>query len=759
MTKSKQASDASQQAPGVEESAFSFPMPFPGPFPGPFPFQPRASGTYETRSFLYPRPVPIPEPLPDPFPPDDGPLPGPLPGPGPDPSPMSLEPTETGAWNPQPLPWWRRREELRLDVDGHFPQMTASGTARPSLFHRVEWIANLTATGPDTYGGTIWFKDGDTAALPYTTVSIQVVRSWLPIYRRLVVRFSGPGLLPLTRYFGWDSAYFSPVELEFDTVEGTSAVRSVETCAHPNRPSGLTCETLSVETVFRRAGFDVTSSGGDGTIPLADAGSNGTWSDMEMHDAMQAHWSRFADKAQWSMWVLNAALSDSGSSLGGIMFDDIGPNHRQGTAIFNDSFIKDAPSGDADPAAWAERMKFWTTVHEMGHGFNLAHSWQKSLGSPWIPLADESEARSFMNYPYFVAGGQTAFFSDFEYRFSDDELLFLRHAPRRFVQMGNADWFDDHGFENALVSPEPTLRLEVRAHRRERSAFEFLEPVLLELKLQNVSAEPQIVDESVLTPGAGLTLVIKKRGAPARRWMPFTDRLERPARVVLQPGEAVYRSLPVSAGLNGWDLSDPGQYAVQAALHLGAEDLVSAPFRIQVLPPARHEEEVLAQDYFSDEVGRVLAFGGSMFLASANKALRNVAEELGGSRAALHARYALANPSTRNYKRLAGDEEQVWIDVAKRDESAMSDVRRVLEDAPVEAVETFGHIGYHERVDQLCDALDDEGQESAAAECQRHLHKTLSARQVLPRVLAAIEKEGRASSKSKRKPRRRSVKS
>ena len=77
-------------------------------------------------------------------------------------------------------------------------------------------------------------------------------------------------------------------------------------------------------------------------------------------------------------------------------------------------------------------MKFWTAVHEMGHSFNLAHSWQKALGQPWIPLSNEPEARSYMNYPFRVDGGQSSFFADFEYRFSDSELLFMRHAPARF---------------------------------------------------------------------------------------------------------------------------------------------------------------------------------------------------------------------------------------------------------------------------------------------------------------------------------------
>ena len=180
---------------------------------------------------------------------------------------------------------------------------------------------------------------------------------------------------------------------------------------------------------------------------------------------MQTFWSDFNNVAQWSMWTFFAHRHDIGPGLGGIMFDDIGPNHRQGTAIFNDSFISTAPAGDPNPNAWVRRMQFWTGVHEMGHAFNLAHSWQKALGTPWIALQNDPEARSFMNYPFNVNGGQSQFFSDFDFRFTDPELLFMRHAPARFVQMGNADWFDHHGFEQAEQLPDAAGTLEARSHR------------------------------------------------------------------------------------------------------------------------------------------------------------------------------------------------------------------------------------------------------------------------------------------------------
>lgn len=293
-----------------------------------------------------------------------------------------------------------------------------------------------------------------------------------------------------------------------------------------------------------------------------------------MHDAMQAYWSRFANKSQWSMWVLFAAQHDMGHSLGGIMFDGIGPNHRQGTAMFNDSFIADAPSDDTNPTDWVKRMKFWTAVHEMGHSFNLAHSWQKEFGTPWIPLTNNSSALSFMNYPFFYPGDQSAFFAAFRYRFIDEELLFMRHAPFRFVQMGNADWFDHHGFEQARLSPTPKFRLELRFHRKDLS-FEFMEQVTPELKLTNISSQPQMVESGILSGGSNITFIIKKQNKPARQWKSYVQYCRDLGYILLDPeGDtdissgkcSLYDSFSISGGLNGCDLAEPGVYTLQGLL-------------------------------------------------------------------------------------------------------------------------------------------------------------------------------------------------
>ncbi len=68
---------------------------------------------------------------------------------------------------------------------------------------------------------------------------------------------------------------------------------------------------------------------------------------------------------------------------------------------------------------------------------------------------------------------------------------------------------------------------------------------------------------------------------------------------------------------------------------------MSRPLLLRIAPPRGYEEEVVAQDFFTDEVSRVLAFDGSRVLSEANKVLRDVVDRLGDRRVAKHARVPL----------------------------------------------------------------------------------------------------------------------
>ena len=244
-----------------------------------------------------------------------------------------------------------------------------------------------------------------------------------------------------------------------------------------------------------------------------------------MHDAMQQHFSRFANQPQWALWTFFARLYEENGVVdprtGGIMFDSLGQSHRQGTAIFVDSFIRNAPPADVNPEAWKSRMALWTAAHEMGHAFNLLHAWDKGF-NPWLPQDFGYHLQTFMNYPYFYGSGPSGnqeantirFFREFGFRFIDQELLFMRHAPERFVIMGGEAWATNHALEQADISPAPTLRFELRVNR-ETALFEFMEPVVLEMKLSNISAQPQLIPYGLPLDRERLTLLVQ-RGVSAK---------------------------------------------------------------------------------------------------------------------------------------------------------------------------------------------------------------------------------------------------
>ena len=708
-----------------------------GPFP--FPFRVRRSGIY-TRKVPFLPPDPLPRPA--------------VPG-------VSAGPGDDGTHGGRPTPELRAPadgaiagaglsltyEELRVDVDGRFPTMTVSGTISRLFGGRLTWIARVAwDAAAHAWAGPISYRDGVSSLEPHTDVHVRLTGGWfLGLPMTATATFSGGGAADSTRSYRFSKAPFREVGVEFDCVSDATAVTSYDLGSHPNRPADLPAVTLTIESAYSRLGVKMTNTGATDVVPVADAGGNATWSNVEMHDAMQVHWSVNADVPQWQVWTLFAGQHDLGPQLGGIMFDTFGAAERQGCAVFSNSFISTPPAGDPDGSAAVQRMRFWTAMHEIGHCFNLAHSWQKSLGTAWVPLADVPEARSYMNYPYRVAGGPAAFFADFHYGFDDDELLFLRHAPERFVEPGAAPWFDHHAFEQARLMSATTLELTLRVNRAE-ARYEALEPVVAELKLKNASAAAVLVDRNLLRQD-DLTVVIARDRAEPRRLVPFARSCYLPEPYLLQPGESLYAPLFLSAGLNGLDLAEPGRYTVYAALRTAGGDVMSAPMRLEVRPPASREVERVAPDVLTDEVGRVLAFGGSRVLGRANAVLRDVVERLPDSALAVHAASALGYVEAVPGRVLVEhDPEHKEIGVTEsRPDRALAMLATAYADLG-RAADTLGHIRVTETVEQTARALAETDARPAAAQLAASLAGTLGQRGVLPSVVRRVQETAAALS-------------
>jgi hypothetical protein len=642
-------------------------------------------------------------------------------------------------------------EVLRIDVDGRYPQKVVSGTVFSPASGRMHWVAEVEKTGPNTWSGPIFFEDSPSFNFRWDSVKVQLTPGPTPDLNKARLSMNLPDGNPRVRNFVYSMASFrgNPVDLELDWEQGTTPVLQLDTCAHPDRPASLPCETLTIEQVFERCGFDINVTPG-GAVPVQASGVKPTWSDFELHDTMEVYWTHFAPQAQWAFWTFFAALHDDlppfepglppipGNELLGIMFDTglgyAGPEERQGCSLFLKAIETWAPPpGDPTRAAWLNRETFFTAVHEMGHCLNLAHSFDKSFWDMgWIPLEDEPEARSFMNYPGRVEGGESAFFKRFRYRFSSQELTFLRHARSAFVRPGDYPFFFNHGF----IDPDAGggLRLRLRANR-ERAVFEYMEPVALELKLTNTTHDRTLVDPQALMMGGDTTVLVQRGDGPTRVLRPYAQRCLRTQKSVLEPQSSLYAPLRVSAGVGGWKIDDPGEYTVQVIAKVQGEEVVSNPLRLRVSSPRDFEQQRLADEYFSDEVGRILAFNGSGVLEHGNDVLREVAERLPDAPAARHARLALGNVLARETKRIEPDDGpgdsrmRVVADPAEPEEG-----QRLLEsallDQPEEAAESFGHIRWKRQVDALSDLLAERGEAKAATEAQDTVIETLSKRRV-----------------------------
>ncbi|WP_144289963.1 hypothetical protein [Ideonella sp. A 288] len=634
------------------------------------------------------------------------------------------------------------RGELRLDVDGEYPQMLASGVLISGLEHQLHWVARLqtqevvAAADPAViayWTGAIFYRDPTDAMPQYLAVHIAIHEPATTGATATVV-FEDSGGPALKCSFEFVSASFDSAEFKFDSTDDAEPCLGIGTHDHRNHPANLPAEELTLVRVFERAGFDIKAS----TIPdhaaLALSGADGRWSNTEMHDAMHK---RFADIPQGALWIFHAALHESGVGLGGIMFDCIGAAQRQGTAVFTQSFISQAPTGDPDRVAWVARMRFVVACHETGHAFNLAHASEKSSNTPWMQLADDPEDRSFMNDDVRdVRHGEAAFFRTFRFRFSDPELQFLRHAPRRFVRTGNAAWFDHHGFEAASVLSRPRLVLSLRLNRAQ-PALEFLEPAMLEIKLKNVSTEPLQLPDDVLLDGTKLTLVVRRGMAASRRWQPYAAAYRMSSPKTLAPAESMYAPVFVGAALSGWLLAEPGRYRLQACLRLAdGEDVVSPPLDVRVAPPRGREEEFLAQDVFTDDVGRVLAFDGTRVLDSANNTLREVLDRRPHLALGTHARVALGMPLRRSGKVLSIRNGVPCIDDVP---GCVEDARRLLSQALLadcdSAAATLGHVEYLQYAENVARWLKHQGDTNAAHNVVSQVCKTLEMRQVKSTVL------------------------
>ena len=401
---------------------------------------------------------------------------------------------------------------------------------------------------------------------------------------------------------------------------------------------------FTIESCLSKAGFDVYNTGDRSTIPkLPD--DQGGWDDAQLHGLMTDFARVRLDRPDWQ---LQALFLDKPRKVGlnGIMFDsgklDLNDLPRQGFALFEHEIRRPVTGADgtrAERPDW-ERKTIQTFIHELGHGLNLAHRFERQIG--------RANSTSFMNYDWKYLGGRNKdrFWRDFNFTFDNDELAFLRHGAYPSVVPGGAAfhsipyWENDGGGYVPYQREKPTTELKLELHPPQcGTLFEFSQPVLLSINLFNDTQQPLDLPTFLLDPKSGLLdILVRKIGSKQsnddqpHHFKPLIHRcmdLNPTIHEQVMPGQYLSNNINLTFGAAGFTFMEPGAYEVTAILSIpidrnNAWHVASPPLRIQVAYPHSKEEEQTADSMFRNDVGHYLALGGSDVLCDAAEQLESI---------------------------------------------------------------------------------------------------------------------------------------
>ena len=532
--------------------------------------------------------------------------------------------------------------ELRVDVDGRRPQRILSGdlfrrfTIDLGFWHNfnldaaiapashfspftivlyqrsfiVETVDITTSNEVTTLSGAIRYYDDPAVNDETIVVEVPRVRFFQPA-PECSAKIYKAGILKSAYCLPKISEYFRSVHLEIDRYEGTSFPEDVDMGLDPS-PDDLPAGTIDTARVFRNAGIDLTVQEDDvlNDPDSPDVGNN--WSEAELHQLMEDNFDRFGNYLQWNVYgVIVPRFGDPNYNAGyyGTMFDwggwQAGDTFlRQGFAIAEDATRARSSGSLYNNDAKRDRLVLQTFCHELGHAFNLPHAWQRSVD-------DNPASNSFMNYPWrYTDGGESGFWEDFRWEFDDSELVWMRHGNRRDVIFGGNDWIGNN--LSIFTGPMPEVQEGPLALQIDGNEFvRPFEPVILQVKLTNTSAQNQIALDRLQPEDQLLQIYIEQPDGSHRRYMPPVKRLLAPGDVVnLAPGESIYDSVNLTYSTAGPTFSEPGEYRIRA--YYGNEEaaVMSGSLRLRVSSHYSLEEEKLTHFLRRVDVAKFLYYRG-----------------------------------------------------------------------------------------------------------------------------------------------------
>jgi hypothetical protein len=540
--------------------------------------------------------------------------------------------------------------ELRVDVDGIRPLNQVSGdffqisggvtTYFGSFIVKAPALTVTSSTVTVRGLGEFTFAAG----APVVEVTIPRVLLFAPPADATLQFYTLANTPGATYVCAFESQYFRTVAYERGRASDVSTPEflSYDTA---KLASGGSNRVLSVQKAYAEAGVEFQVLPEADLIDVTEAGTDVEWSDSELEASMQLHFDRFRDVPQWDVWEMVGQLHELGPGLYGIMFDYQDGHQRQGCAVFHAGI-----GGITDDKL---RLQLYTYVHELGHCFNLMHSWQKSLAAP--PGTDRPSALSWMNYPWYYPGGDSAFWNAFPFQFDDDELSHIRHGFYNDVIMGGSAFATGAGLTDPRAFDTRArdgmgLTFEIAAPR----SVLLSEPVVLRLSLRSLDPRGKTV-HGYLHPNAGMVkIAIQKPGGEITLFEPLIEHCVAGQRTNLAANSpAIEDSAYIGCGKRGLNFTQGGMYKIRAVYFgPGGSQVVSNVVPLRVRNPVTAEDDAVADLLMGDEQGRLFALLGSdsKYLASGNRAFDEVLDRYSNHPLAQYVRLARGVNAGRTFK-------------------------------------------------------------------------------------------------------------
>lgn len=546
--------------------------------------------------------------------------------------------------------------ELRVDIDGVSPLQKISGdyyqvNGQTKSYYGsfiVDSITKTIANGVITVSGianTSWVTS-------YKKIKLAIKQTNLlqPLAPALMQWFhattNAPGALYVCNHF---NRSFRTVRLEQDCTSGVTPFVSYNTGL---LPSGGPARVLSINTAYQEAGVEMINAGISNVVPIVNITSPANkWSDAELHASMVNNFSLYQNLPQWAVWLLHAYEHELGAGLYGIMFDQQGLQ-RQGCAVFY--------RGIGGVTAEQKRLQLYTTVHELGHCFNLLHSWQKSYASP--PKPNIPGSLSWMNYPWYFPGGPAAFWNAFPFRFDPVEVAHIRHGFRNDVIMGgnpftvgsSLDRDNGAAFEDN-VENHSSLYLELET----KPTYVLGEPICLETKLKTNSMKSTQVVNCLHADMGFVTIGIRKPGGEIVVYEPVAEKCVEPSFTVLNgQNPSIYESSYIGFSKDGIVFDQVGNYQLKAIYyHTDGSQIISNTISLRVKNPVTAKDDEVTELLMQEDVGLLMTFKGSdaSYLSKGNDALQLLTEKYKDHPMAAYAQYVRGVNAQRTFKTITSE--------------------------------------------------------------------------------------------------------